>query len=284
MNKIILGLFRILYNIVNIFILLCSFTIIMMTCYWIENIVNANWIWLNVFKSALNQIIDFTNNIIPFAGNVFGRAFDSKILVSSILLILLILVSKYFLNILQDLKSSYEDIYNAYKLNTERNFNNKLSKNISKEQIKISKYMVLINTKIKKKFSHAELNINIDEQNKIMNDYIFSKINTQYQNFNGGFLYYFDDFNKIDDILTILFTIIKSSSPLDYAICIQIENDLDKIKKLADLQNIGKIIMNADTLLRYKHNKAHKFGTTCVGVYQQEEETLEVHEFQEIAI
>ncbi len=282
MNKIILGLFRILYNIVNIFILLCSFTIIMMTCYWIENIVNANWIWLNVFKSALNQIIDFTNNIIPFAGNVFGRAFDSKILVSSILLILLILVSKYFLNVLQDIKSSYENLHVTYKLNAEKNLNKKLAKNISKEQEKISKYMVLINTKIKKKFSHEELNINIDEQNKIMNDYIFSKINTQYQNFNGGFLYYFDDFNKIDDVLTILFKIIKSSAPLDYAICIQIENDLDKIKKLADLENFGKIIMSSDTVLRYKHNKAHRFGTSCVGVYQKDEGTFEIHEFQEI--
>jgi exonuclease SbcC len=68
----------------------------------------------------------------------------------------------------------------------------------------------------------------------------------------------------------------------------ELENAENQLKKLADLQYFGKIIFCADTLLRYKCNKSHRYGTQNVGVFQLNDinettETIEVHEFNEIS-
>lgn len=282
MHKLISFFLKKLNDIGNFLNLVCAFFILALSLYWIETAIQTKWTWLNFIRPVLNDIIDISKEILPLPLHDLVEKFNSSFIVSITLIIVLMVLIKYIFEKADLLNIQYEKMYITNKISAEKTFNKKLANNISKEQEKISKYMVLINTKFKKKFSHEELSINIDEQNKLMNDFIFSKIETKYQSFNGGFLYYFDDFNKIDDVLTILFKIIKSSAPLDYAICIQIENDLDKIKKLADLENFGKIIMSADTVLRYKNNKAHRFGTSCVGVYQKDEGTFEIHEFQEI--
>ena len=142
--------------------------------------------------------------------------------------------------------------------------------------------MVLINTKLQKKFTNSKEKFNITEQNNIMNRFIFKKTKITYENYNDGFLYCFDNFNKIDDVLDILYKIKNSPSPLDYAICIQAGSDKTQLKKLADLQYFGKIVFYADTLLRYKCNNSHRYGTQTVGVFQQDDKSVEIHEFHEI--
>lgn len=284
MHKLILCCFNILYNIGNLFSILCSLSIIMITLYWIENIIKASWTWLDFIRPIFDSIINYINGFLPFFENIFGKFFDSKFLTAIIAFVILLVITKYILNKIQELQDVYNNIHFKYKINTEQNFNKNLAQKITKEQKQLSKYMVLINTKLKKKFSHEEINIDIDEQNKLMNDFIISKTGVQYQNFNGGFLYYFDNFEKIDHVIAVLFKVLKSSAPLDYSICIQIGADLKQIKKLSDLENFGKIIMCADTLLRYKHNQGHRFATECNGVYQKADGTIEVHEFKEIPI
>ena len=83
--------------------------------------------------------------------------------------------------------------------------------------------------------------------------------------------------------MDILFKILKSSSKLDYSICIQSGINKTGLIKLAELENYNRIILSADTLLRYKCNKFHRFGTQNVGIFQQSDgSTIEVHEFHEI--
>lgn len=282
MHKIISFFLKKLDEIRNFLNLVCAFFILALSLYWIETAIQTKWTWLNFIRPVLNNIIDLSKDILPLPLHDLVEKFNSGFIVSITLILVLMVLIKYIFEKADLLQIHYENMHISHKISAEKAFNKKLANNISREQEKISKYMVLINTKIKKNFSHEELNINIDEQNKLMNDFIFSKTEIKYQNYNGGFLYYFDDFNQIDNIITILFKLIKSSAPLDYNISIQVENDLDKIKKLADLENFGKIIMGADTVLRYKHNKAHKFGTSCIGIYQKDESTFEIHEFQEI--
>ena len=286
MHNLILWFFRQIKNIINFCILTISFFIIMIVFNWFEVLVDGTWNWLNFIRPLLNCILDFVNSIYSFSFDAFGTNFDLKYINSTILLIIGIFILRLIHNIVDKIEDAYDDAHRAYKKASEKSFNRKLEAKVEKEEKQINKYMVLINTKIKKKFNHEEINISIDMQNKLMNEYLNKKTNKTHSIFNGGFLYYFDDFNHIDNVLDVLFKTIKSSSPLDYSICIQAYEDLDSgmanLKKLADLENFGKITFSADTLLRYKYNKSHRYGTQNVGVFQKEDSTIEVHEFKEI--
>ena len=282
MHKIIMWCFRRLNDIGQIISLVCAFFILAITLSWLELILKAQWAWLNFIKPVLNPILDFSSSIFPISISTFP-AFDAKYVIAIIILLLLMLVSRLTIEQLVNLQERYQNSYIDYKLAKEKSFNQSLQKNIVNKEKKILKYMVLINTKLKKKFSHQELNINIDEQNQKMNKFLFEKTGVQHQAFNGGFLYYFDDFDKIDKVLEVLFKVLKSNTPLEYEICIQSGMDLDQLKKISELNQFGKITMCADTSFRYKCNNFHRYGTNCIGVYQKEEGTIELHEFQEIS-
>ena len=285
MHKLILRLFENLNNIGQTFSLICSFFIMATLLCWLEVLVNAQWNWLNFIKPVINNLVGFTDSIIPFSITAFGTSFDGKYITAIVVLLCLTVVLRFLIEALENMKESYNDLHFAHKKQVERNFNKNLIKKVISKETKISKYMVLIKTRLQKKFTHQENNrFNIDEQNTLMNEFIYKKTDAKYINMEGGFLYQFEDFNKIDNVLDVLFKIKKSSSPLEYAICIQTGQDVDKLKKLADLEYFGKIIFCADTLLRYKINKSHRYGTQNVGIFQQNEaeSTIEVHEFQEI--
>ena len=281
-HKFILWCFRNLDNVGQIFSVACAFFIMTTVLYWLETILSAQWNWLNFIKPALDIILNYANSIFPFKFDAFGTTFDAKFIIALIMLIALMLILRFMVEQLENLKAIYNNAYIDHKLAKEKSLNKKLINNIKKEQNKISKYMVLINTQIKKKFSHQENKVNINEQNKTMNNFLYEKLGVKHLAFNGGFLYCFNEFDKIDNVLDILFKILKSNTPLDYEICIQAGDNLEQLKKLSELQLYNKITMCADTVLRYKCKKSHRYGTYCIGEYQKEDGTIEVHEFQEI--
>lgn len=285
MHKIIKCFFNNLNNIENFFSLVCSFFIFTTCSYWIEQILKVKWDWLNFIRPVLDNILLFSKNILPIKINTFFETDHVNFIAAIALLVIMLVLTKYIFERLSELRPVYENYFYNNKIVAEKKFNNKLSKQALKQMIKnqSSKYMILINTRIKKKFSHKELNIDINEQNKLMNDFLISKTESKPENYYNGFLYYFDDFDKVDHVLHIMYKLLKSSAPIDYAICVQIGVDLKQIKKLADLERYGKIIMDADTLLRYQYNKSHLYATQCTGVYQKEDGVIEVHEFQEMS-
>ena len=126
------------------------------------------------------------------------------------------------------------------------------------------------------------MNVNLDEQNKLMNKFISEKTAVIPMMMNGGFLYEFMDFDKIDTVLDVLFKVLHSSAPLDYAICVQSGDNMEQLTKLSTLNHFGMISMAADTAYRYRFNETHRYQTTQVGVFQNGDRTLEVHEFKEI--
>lgn len=282
MHKLILWFFRNLNNIGQILSLVCSFLIMTTVLYWLETILNVKWNWLNFIKPTLDIILDFANKIFPFSIDAFGTVFDIKFITAIIVLLFLMIVLRLFVEWIFNLEYHYNNLHNIHKKAVEKSFNKALTNEIINEEKKITKYMILINTKLQKKFSHKELNIDISEQNHIMNKYIFKKTRMRYLEYNDGFLYYFDDFNKIDNVLDVMFKILDTQSLLDYSVCIQSGNDLTQLSRLADLQYYGKIIFCADTLLRYKCNKSHRYGTQNVGIFQKEFGTMEVYEFHKI--
>ena len=283
MHKLILCFFENINNIVQTFSIICSFFIMMIIIYWLEVLVNAQWNWLNFIKPVLDYILDFSNSLFPFSITAFGTVFDGKFITAVIVLMLIMLILRLAAEGISNLRYLYDDLHVAHKKAVEKEFNKKMTNQVIFEELKITKYMVFINTKIKKKFDHKEINIDVNEHINKMNSFISRKTGVECEQFNGGFLYKFEDFNKIDTVLDVLFKLLKSQSPLDFSICIQTEWDIEKIYRLADLKIYGKIIMCADTLLRYKCNKFHRYGTHNTGIFQTSDNiTIEVHEFNEI--
>ena len=283
MHKLIIWFFNNLNNIGQTLSLICSFLIMTTIIYWLEAIFNAHWVWLDFIKPVLDSVLNIANNILPFSIYLGETTLDGKYIIAVILLICVMFVLRYLIEKLNDLKFDYNNLHNKQKKIIENNFNANLKNTVISEEIKITDYAVLIKTKLHKKFTNSKDKFDIQEQNNIMNRYIFKKTNVNFELYNNGFLYKFDDFNKIDNILDVLFKIIESTAPLDYAICIQAGNNMEQLNKLAELEYFGKIVFCADTLLRYKCNKSHRYGTQCAGIIQiSEDKTLEIHEFQKI--
>ena len=285
MHKLVLWFFENLNNIGQTLSLICSFFIMTTLFYWLEILTNSQWNWLNIIKPVLDVILEFSNSIFPFSITAFGTVFDGKFITAIIFLMLLMLIIRLTIEGINNLKYLYDDIHYAHKKNVEKIFNKQMTNKVISSEIKISKYAVLINTKIKNKFNHEEIKIKVDinEENNKLNEFLFQKTGVKCETLNDGFLYNFDNFNQIDDVLDVLFKLLNSSSKIDYAICIQSGDNETNLYKLADLKYYNKIIFCADTLLRYKCNKSHRYGTQNVGIFQQSDgNTIEVHEFHKI--
>ena len=285
MHKLILWFFENLNNIGQTLSIICSFFIMTTLLYWLEILTNSQWNLLNFIKPVLDVILDFSNSIFPFSITAFGTVFDGKFITAIIVLICLIVIIRFIIKQISNLKDFYDDLHNKHKKNIENDLNKKMTNSIVYSEIKISKYMILINTKVKKKFNHEEIKIKVDinEENNKLNEFLFKETGVKYEVLDEGFLYNFDNFSQIDNILDILFKILNSSLKLDYSICIQSGDDKTNLYKLARLEYYNKIVFCADTLLRYKCNKFHRFGTQSVGIFQQSDgSTIEVYEFEKI--
>ncbi len=269
-----------LKNILNFFSLFCTLLIMLITLQWIEAINQANFFVLDIFRPFTDSILNFADSICSYSLTAFNNTIDLKYLIILILLIFFLILSKIFLNWLTDIDELRENINIKQKRMAEKAFNRSLVKNIVKNEKQVIKYMVLIKTKAKKNFGTDNPNVDMAWQNRLMNDFIYEKTNIKYEVFNGGFLYYFDNFDDINTTLQILFKVLKSTAPIEYAICVQAGLDLNQLKKLSEFEEYGKIIISADTLFKYKYNKLQIYETEIVGIFQKEEGTLEVHRFK----
>ncbi len=282
MHEIIMSFFKFLKSFFQFMKIVFVFCIIMLLFYWVQNLTGGDWKWLSFITPFLNGLLVVANKIYSVSFNIFGAEFEFKYVSALIILT----VCFYLMNLLIVITNLIEDAYNTSylvcKKTEEAILNRTLKANVEREEKRINKYAVAINTKLKPKFSHRELNINIQEQNKLMNKFIIEKTGIQPAVFENGYLYKFNRFDEIDNVLEVLFKVLNSNAPLDYAICIQAGDDLEQLKKLISLQHYGMISMAADTAYRYKFNETHRYGTTQVGLFQYGDRTLEVHEFKEI--
>lgn len=282
MHKFVLGFFNFFKSFLHFMKIVCVFCIIMLAFYWVQNLLHTEWSWLGFIKPFLDGLLEIANMIYSISFNLFGAVFELKYLSALIILIGLFFVMNLLILGTNILEGIYSSAHFVCKKAEEAAMNKALKNEVIKQEKKINKYSVVIHTEIKKKFSHQEINVNLEEQNKIMNKFMIEKTCVQPAILDGGFMYKFNDFDKIDNVLDVLFKIINSNAPLDYAICIQAGDDLEQLKKLISLKHFGKISMAADTAYRYKFNETHRYQTTQVGLFQCGDKTLEVHEFKEI--
>lgn len=282
MHEFILNCFGFLKSFLHLMKIVFVFCILMLLCYWVQNITGADWAWLGFMKPFLDGLLEFTNSIYSVTFDLWGAKFEFKYFSAVIILTAGVYLMNLFIILSNIAEGAYKSAHFVAKKTQEAILNSELKFNITREEKKIKRYAVLVKTQLKKKFAHAELNINLDEQNKLMNKFISEKTAVKPMMMNGGFLYEFIDFDKIDTVLDVLFKVLHSNTPIDYAICIQSGDDIEQLKKLSGLNHFGMISMAADTAYRYKYNETHRYQTAQIGVFQNGDRTLEVHEFKEI--
>lgn len=280
MNKLILCFFNIAKSLVQFISIICSFLTTIISLNWIELLIDAHWSWLDFIRPVINSILDFSYKILPLSLNLNDKKIDIKYITAVVLLFLLVYISRKILDIFLDLEVDYHNLNIKFKRQKENRFNKNLIRKFNAKEKKITKYMILINTQWKKNY-FKKANDSLGEQNTIMNNFIYEQTGIEHSVFNNGFLYCFNNFEHLDNTLKVMFKLLKSTAPLDFAICIQVGEDLQLLKKLGDLKAYGKIIMAAETLYRYDLNKEKKYETQNVGIFQYENLILEVHEFKE---
>ena len=253
----------------------------LLALYWAQNMIGAHWWWMSFISPVLDGILDFVNSIYSFSFNFWGQEVEIKYFNSLLLMLIFILGLKGINIVLEKLREIYEDAHILYKKTTENIYNYKMNMDVKNNEKQINDYSIFIQTQISRRYVNKQNNIDIDDLNKQMNKYIYEHTNVMPMENWGGYVYTFNDFENIDNILDILFRITGSEAPLDYLICIQVGSDYKKLKYLINLQEWGKIIFSADTLLRYEYNNIKGYKTTNVGVFQKEDNLLEVHEFIE---
>lgn len=282
MQKLTSKSFEFIKNILYFFKIFVIFSILMLLFEWVEHLLNTNWAWLNFIRPLLNSVLKMSESINKGSINLLGALFEFKYGIA----LIIFTVIYYVINGLIFLNSLLEKIVintqTLCKKIEEDRFNKSLQEDINKKQRQIKKFSIVIKTKAKQKFKHQEINVDISEQNVLMNKYIMEKLSVIPKEFNGGFLYEFHDFNQIDSVLEIMFKVLKSTAPIEYAISVQVNNNYTLLEKLMSLDYYGKIIMSSDTSFRYQFNSLHKYETSQVGIFQNGDQTVEVHEFKEI--
>lgn len=285
MHKLILWIFESLKNIEKFCRLILVFLIMILALYWIQNLIEAHWGWMDFFKPTLDNLLNFAGSIYSFKFDFWGKTFELNYFAAMIILLCLIFVLKAINIVLETLEDKYDDLHRSYKKSTEKAFNYGLEKKVELEEKQLLSYMVFVQTRISKKYMHKTSGDEYVELNKKMNELIQSKTYVQPIEKWGGYIYFYENFEHVDKVIDVFQKLKDSESILDYAVCIQIENSLTKqkqLQQLANLQQFGKIILAADTLHRYKYNKTHRYQTSNVGIFQKTDGTLEVHEFKPI--
>ena len=289
MDKLFRKFFEILRNLVQFVKILIVFCILMYLLFWIQNLIGITWSWTNFITPIMASFTSIGESLSDGSFNLCGALFEYKYFVALVIMLVLLFIVNKSENLISVLEDKFDDGHRLVKKMNEEHLNKTLETNEHTEQMKIKKYEVYIETSIKKKFAHVEQNVNLEEQNKIMNKFLMEKTGINPKRYKNGFLYSFNRFGNIDSTLKVLFKLIKSNSPLNYYICVQIVNDDDSnsafinLDKLIDLRFENKICMMSDTAYRYKHNDFHGYGTSSLGIFQKDGDTCEAHEFIEIS-
>lgn len=286
MYNFVRGCFKTLKNLFHFVKILSILLVIIVLLYWIQNTVHAHWAWLAFLTPFLDNLTNFANDICPATFELFGTPIEVKYISAMTLLILIYFTMDLFVFLLSLLEGGYIGTHFLCKKTGEIISNKRLHADIAKVEKAIKNYVVTISTQIKPKYSLHGIEVNLDEQNKIMLDFIESKLGLKHTDFEGGYRYDFDNFDKIDDVLDIMFKLINSSAPIDYAICVQElcdDESIKKLKKMMRMKHFGKIVTASDTSYRYKYNDFHRYKTGQVGIFQYGEKMMEVHEFLELS-
>ena len=284
MHKFTLFIFNFFKNSIQFFKILLIFNLMMLILYWIQNLTGIFWNWSRFMNPLLDFYLEIGNYVCPGKFEIFDTVFEYKYFIASLILMIVYYLAHLSYIILQKFEELYLDGRRAVNKIQENCYNISMEKQQIKEQEKIRMYQIYISLIKKTTVAFREQQVDLEEQNKILIKHLINKTNIQPQNFEDGFLFTFNNFSDIDEILDIFSKLPESKAPVDYIICLQIintdpKNEIKQLKALINLKIINKIITMSDTAYRYTFNKECKYELSQLGIYQKEGGTYEVQEF-----
>ena len=276
--------FNFLKSFVQFLKIIIIFSIMMLLLYWIQNLTGDFWSWSSFMNPILDLFLEIGKYIAPGSIMLFAAVFEFKFFVALLLFLLLYALAHLNLIIIDSLERGCESGKRFVRKVEENHFNTSLEKQNVSEQKKIKRYQIYVEARVKAKFGHREYNINLEEQNQIMLKFLLDKTAQCPQKWGNGYLFTFESFDNIDNILAIFEKLPKSKAPLDYIICVQIigvnsAQERKQMEALISLEFTNKIATLADTIYRYSFNDLCNYDTSQLGVYQKDGSTIEVHEF-----
>ena len=283
MKNFILKMFDFMKNSVKFFEIVIIFFAMLMILYWIQYLIGADWSFFKIFVPVLDSIIFIVNYIALVMSIDLDKFVQFKYVGSLVLLVLFYVLNKYVYVFVEIMENLYIDLNNNIKKIQENNFNKGLIKNQQKEQNLIKKYVVYVSSSVNDKKSYGQ-EVSLVEQNKIMNKFLIEKTSVIPEVFEDGFLYKFNDFDSIDNILDVFYKLLQSNAPLDYLIVVHayksdFNSEIENLKKLIALKLVNKMYLSSETSYRYGFNKNKKYETSQLGIFQKDDITIEVLNF-----
>ena len=276
--------FDFLRNTIHFLKIFTVFCIVMHMLYWIQVLTHNSWAWTNVMDPVINLILSLAGLINSNSAKVLNVVFEFKYFVALFIYIAIYFVIDYFMPIIDAMEDGYNSVSSKVRNIKEENYNKSLYKKNLKEQKKITKYYIYLETAVKFVKGQLVQNVDIDEQNKVLLKHLVNKTQVIPQKFEEGFLFTYNSFDDIDNILDVFSKLSKTKAPLDFLVCVQIfegsqEQSFENIRKMASLNNYNKITTMADTVFRYDYNQGQTYDISQLGVYQKEGATFELYEF-----
>lgn len=284
MHNIILKIFGFLKSCTQFLKIVLLFCILMLILYWIQNLTGDTWAWTVFMNRFLDSFLELGYRIAPGSIMLFAAVFEFKFLVALLMFGGLYALVHLMFRGLETLESLYDDGRRMVKKMEEDSFNRQMAKLNTNEQKKIKRYQIYVEAQVKPKFALREYNIDLEEQNQIMLKFLIEKTNNCPEKHENGYLFTFNSFSQIDDILDIFSKLPESKAPLDYIICVQIigqdnRKEISQMKTLIELKTLNKITSLADTAFRYGYNDLCRYNVIQAGLFQKNGESFELHEF-----
>ena len=287
MHKFVLKFFEFFKSCLQFLQIITLFGVLLLLLYWTQNLLGDNWPWLGFITPFLDKVVDFASNLSDGAVKLFTTMFEFKYMIAVLFFIIVYFVISIGMKFMGRVEEFYDDSRIAYRKHEEDVLNKQLDAQITAEQKSIKKYKIYVAAGVKENLKKEGVEVNLEEQLKVMKDFLDSKIDVEAVVWENGWIYTFENFEKIDNKLPIFYKLITSTAPLDYTICVQVcagdtNREIEQLKKLIGLKFVNKITMFFDTMLRYKYNDRKKYLVSQVGVYHDGVDSFQVHEFKEI--
>lgn len=284
MHNLMLNFFGFLRSCLKFLKVILLFLVVFLVMYWMQDLTQKTWEWYTPVAPFFKNLLNYGKDVSSESIMLFAAVFEFKYLVvMGFFGIIYLFVHLCFIGV-----NSLEEVYHSgrkmYKNYQEKSLNLQFAVEQTFEQKKIKNYQIFVQTFVKSGFAHREYNINLEEQNKILIKHLFNKTGFSPNKYQDGFLFSFNSFDRIDEILDVFSKLNQSKAPLDFLICLQIidsDNNAseEELNTLIGLKILNKITTLANTAYRYRYNENQRYKTVQVGLFQKGGNTFEVHEF-----
>lgn len=284
MHKIILNLFGFFKSCIQFIKIIILFSILMLLLYWIQNLTGNFWAWASFMNPFLDFFLDCGKSIMPGSIMLFAAVFEFKYFAAILIFLIIYALSHFGYIAVTYVEDLYDDGRRLVKRIEENCLNKTLESQHTMEQKKIHRFRVYVETQLKSNYSNRDYNIDMEEQNRILLKHLIEKLFISPEKYGNGFMFTFESFSKIDNILDILIRLRESRAPIDYIICVQISGrnpsrEQGQMQTLINLKLLNKVATLTDTVYRYSFNDEKGYDTMQIGLFQGGDGPFEVYEF-----